>query len=118
MAWKVEFYEEFAVEFSGFDERVREEILALVTLLRKHGHNLGRPHSDTLEDSKYSNMKELRVTNNVVGPWRILYAFDPKRRGILLIAGNKGGKSEKTFYKRIIKKADERYAEHLESLKY
>jgi hypothetical protein len=43
-------------------------------------------------------------------------AFDPRRNAILLVAGDKSGVSEKTFYKRLIDKADKRYKDHLETL--
>ncbi|NIQ00656.1 MAG: addiction module toxin RelE, partial [Nitrospinaceae bacterium] len=36
---------------------------------------------------------------------------------MLLVAGDKSGKSEKTFYKRLIKKADKRFDDHLHELK-
>ncbi len=45
-----------------------------------------------------------------------LSAFDPRRNGILLIAGDKSGVSEKTFYKRLIGKADKRYKQHLKTI--
>ena len=48
--------------------------------------------------------------------WRAAFAFDPRRKGILLVAGDKSGVSETKFYKRLIEKADKRYKEHLESL--
>lgn len=61
-------------------------------------------------------MKELRF-EAADGEWRVAFAFDPKRRAILLIAGDKTGVSEKKFYKRLIAKADARYERHLERLK-
>ena len=45
------------------------------------------------------------------------FAFDPKRRAILLVAGDKGGVAQKRFYKSLIAKADARFAGHLETLK-
>ena len=41
------------------------------------------------------------------------FAFDPKRKAILLVAGDKSGISEKKFYKRLIAKADDRFDAHL-----
>jgi Phage derived protein Gp49-like (DUF891) len=43
-----------------------------------------RPASDTLDGSRFSNIKELRfeVDNGV---WRVAYAFDPTRKAILLV---------------------------------
>jgi len=75
-----------------------------------------RPASDTLSGSRFSNMKELRFEAEN-GIWRVAYAFDPTRRAILLVAGDKAGISQKRFYKALINKADARFAEHLNELK-
>jgi hypothetical protein len=50
------------------------------------------------------------------GEWRIAFAFDPKRKGILLVGGSKSGTNEKRFYRELIRIADERFAMHLKSL--
>jgi len=60
-------------------------------------------------------MKEIRFSA-ADGVWRVAFAFDPKREAILLVAGDKSGGSEDKFYKRLLKKADERYGQHLDSL--
>ena len=73
---------------------------------------MGRPRVDTLNGSKHANMKELRF-NADDGIWRVAFAFDPKRKAILLVCGDKSGGSEKRFYKRLIKKADDRFDDHL-----
>jgi len=39
----------------------REEVTAVVNLLKLFGPMLKRPHADTLKGSKYQNMKELRA---------------------------------------------------------
>ncbi len=57
-------------------------------------------------------MKELRF-NAADGVWRVAFAFDPKREAVLLVAGDKSGRSEKRFCKQLIRKADQRLAEHL-----
>ena len=49
--------------------------------------------------------------------WRFAFAFDPKRMAIVLIAGDKSGVGQEKFYKRLIEKADGRYARHLQALK-
>ena len=61
------------------------------------------------------NMKEIRFKADG-GVWRVAFAFSPERDAILLVAGDKSGSSEKTFYRRLIEKADKRYKEHLDSL--
>jgi hypothetical protein len=60
-------------------------------------------------------MKEMRFDADD-GVWRIAFAFDPKRRAILLVAGDKSGGSEKRFYRELIRKADERFSAHLKRL--
>lgn len=116
MKWLIEFYDAFDKEFDELDEDVQDECLAHLKLLRKFGPNLKRPHVDTLNGSKHANMKELRFNAND-GVWRIAFAFDPKRKAILLIGGDKSGTSEKRFYRDLIKKADSRFDDHLSKLK-
>jgi len=115
MSWKAYFHPKFKAEFEELSEAVRDELLAMLVPLRQYGPALGRPDVDTLKESKYTNMKELRFKAQG-GVWRVAFAFDPERDAILLVAGDKSGGSEKTFYRRLIEKADKRYKEHLESL--
>lgn len=60
-------------------------------------------------------MKELRF-DAADGVWRAAFAFDPSRRAIVLVAANKSGISETRFYRNLIEKADQRFAEHLADL--
>lgn len=110
--WIVEIGDEFLPEFNELDEKFRTEILAHSRLLQQFGPQLGRPRVDTLKDSRHANMKELRF-DAADGVWRVAFAFDPKRKAILLVAGDKSGVSEKKFYKRLIVKADDRLDAHL-----
>ena len=116
VGWIVEIGDEFAPEFEAFDEDVRTEILALAVLLQQFGPQLGRPRVDTLNDSRHANMKELRFSATD-GEWRVAFAFDSKRKAILLIAGDKSGVSEKRFYRELIRKADNRFDAHISRLK-
>lgn len=116
MEWVVEFHEDFESEFDVLPEEVQDEVFAMVGLLEKFGSQLGRPQVDTLKGSLYANMKELRF-NAADGVWRVAFAFDPKRCAILLVAGDKSGGSQRKFYKKLIKKADARFAMHLTELK-
>ena len=61
-------------------------------------------------------MKELRFSA-ADGEWSVAFAFDPKRKAVLLVAGDKSGGSEKRFYRELIRKADERFDAHLARLK-
>ena len=83
-----------------------------VRLLMQLGPRLSRPHADTLAGSKYSNMKELRVSANRAAI-RIAFVFDPHRRAVLLIAGDKRGVNQKRFYRQLIAQADALYSEYL-----
>lgn len=116
MGWAVEIGDEFEAEFLALDPVVRDEIHALSRLLRQLGPQLGRPRVDTLNGSRHKNMKELRFAA-ADGEWRVAFAFDPKRRAILLVAGDKAGGSQKRFYRQLIAKADNRFDAHLERLK-
>jgi hypothetical protein len=116
MVWNVEFHDAFEAEFLAFEQTVQDALLAVAKLLADYGPQLGRPHADTLKGSKHANMKELRFEASG-GEWRAAFAFDPKRRAILLVAGDKSGGSEKRFYKQLIAKADLRFSAHVESLK-
>ena len=116
MSWIVEIDDQFKPEFFGFDEDVQTEILALARLLQQFGPQLGRPRVDTLKGSRHANMKELRFSA-ADGEWRVAFAFGPKRKAILLVAGDKSGVSEKQFYRGLIRKADARFDAHLTWLK-
>jgi hypothetical protein len=116
MSWSVRLHDDFGPEYAELAEPVQDEILALMALLKEYGPKLGRPHADTLDDSENANMKELRF-KAAGGVWRVTYAFDPKREGILLAAGNKSGVSERRFYKQLILESDARYDDHLTKLK-
>ena len=115
MAWEVALGDEFDAEFDALSPAVQDELLASARLLAAIGPQLGRPHADTLKNSSFDNVKELRFRADG-GVWRVAYAFDPERRAILLIAGDKAGTAEKRFYRALIAKADRRYRRHLERL--
>ncbi len=115
VSWIVEIGDEFEPEFDDLHEDVRTEILALTRLLQQFGPRLGRPRVDTLNDSRHANMKELRLSA-ADGEWRVAFAFDTKRKAILLVAGAKSGVSQKRFYRELIRKADDRFDAHLARL--
>ncbi len=68
----------------------------LSRLLQAFGPQLGRPRVDTLNGSGHANMKELRFTA-AHGQWRVAFAFDPRRKAILLVAGDESGVGQKRF---------------------
>src|SRR5580700_509516 len=104
MNWSVDLADELEAEWDQFPVDVQDEILAHGRLLEQFGPQLGRPRVDTLKGSSYANMKELRFAA-ADGEWRVAFAFDIKRRAVLLVAGDKSGGSEKRFYRELIRKA-------------
>ncbi|MFL0458541.1 type II toxin-antitoxin system RelE/ParE family toxin [Brachybacterium paraconglomeratum] len=99
----------------ALDDDSREQVVAAVELLEEHGPHLGRPLVDTVSGSRHRRMKELRPGSSGRSELRILFAFDPGRQAILLIAGDKSG-NWKSWYRRNIPLADDLFDEHLRTL--
>jgi hypothetical protein len=72
------------------------------------------PYSSSIASSRHSHMRELRV-QHAGRPYRILYAFDPRRTAILLIGGEKTG--DDRWYETYVPLADRLYDEHLAQLR-
>jgi len=89
-------------------------VRACVLLLRKLGPALRFPFSSAITSSKHPHMRELRV-QHAGQPYRVLYAFDPRRTAILLVGGKKAG--DRRWYKTFVLRADRRYDEYLEELR-
>lgn len=100
----------------GLDQESYEQIVAALELLADRGPQLGRPLVDTVVRSRHKNMKELRPGSSGRSELRILFAFDPERRAILLVAGDKAGSWTK-WYKTNIPVADDLLDDHLRILK-
>jgi hypothetical protein len=113
MNWQVQEHEEYSKWFEAQKTGIQNEILAVVRILSREGPTLSRPYVDTLQGSEHPNLKELRVQYRGE-PWRILFAFDPERRAILLLGGNKTG--NKRWYLENIPLADVRFTSHLNQL--
>jgi hypothetical protein len=114
MAWEVEFTEEFGDWWATLNEGEQDSIDQGVHLLEKRGPTLPFPFSSEVRGSKHGHMRELRV-QHAGEPYRIFYAFDPRRAAILLIGGNKAG--DDLFYERMVPAADRIYDAHLAELK-
>ena len=83
-------------------------------MLEDLGPQLPFPHSSGVKGSKHGHMRELRIQHQG-RPFRVLYAFDPRRATILLIGGDKTG--NKRWYEIYVPLADRLYDEHLAQLK-
>jgi hypothetical protein len=113
MSWSAERTTEFDGWWETLTDPEQRKVVASVEALQELGPATGRPLVDSVEGSRHSNMKELRVTQTM----RIFFAFDPRRVAILLIGGDKAGKT-KRFYKRMIPIADSIYQQHLQMMDY
>lgn len=116
MIWRVEAHEEFREEVAAMSQPVRNALAANINILSIAGPHAKRPAVGTLRGSRFANMKELRF-NADDGVWRVAFAFDPLRRAILLVAGDKSGVSQRRFYRRLIRTADGRFQRHLDQLR-
>ncbi len=111
MEWVVEFDEEFSHWFETQNKSLQDELYAKLKLLAEFGPSLRRPHVGNIHGSRYQNLKEI-IVQYKGDPWRILFAFDPNRKAILLVGGNKRG--DDRWYEKNIPIADARYKNHLD----
>lgn len=114
MKWEIEYTDEFGAWWDGLADPEQESVRASVKLLGDFGPGLRFPHSSGINGSKHDHMRELRV-QHAGRPYRVLYAFDPRRCAILLIGGDKTGNDR--WYEENVPFADRLYAEHLEALR-
>ena len=113
MAWDIEATDEFKQWFAGLAEAEQISIGRKVDLLEMLGPVLGRPDVDSIKGSRFPNMKELRVQHGGK-PYRVLFAFDPRQTGILLMGGRKGRKG---WCQKASALADGIYSRYLAELK-
>ena len=113
MKWTVVLCNEFAEEFALLDPALQTELAAHLRVLESFGPRLGRPLADTLQGSKFANMKELRFSWQRK-PYRYCFAFDPERKAVVLVGGNKAG--DKRFYETLMPVADARFEKYLRQM--
>jgi hypothetical protein len=115
MAWAIEFVDEFEGWWNGLSEDEQVDVDAKVRLLEELGPALGRPHADTVQGSRHANMKELRI-QHAGRPYRVLFAFDPRRSAILLLGGDKTGNAR--WYDENVPIADRLFDDHLRAIEH
>lgn len=113
--WNVDI-ERIAGWLLSLDDDSREQVIAAIELLGERGPQLGRPIVDTVHTSRHRNMKELRPGSSGRSEVRVLFAFDPARAAIMLIAGDKAGNWTR-WYKKNIRLADDIFDDHLRTLR-
>jgi hypothetical protein len=114
MAYEVEYTDEFYEWWDGLTVEEQNKITKTVLLLEDEGPGLRDPHSSAIYGSRHPHMRELRIQHEG-RPYRILYAFDPRRIAILLIGGDKTG--DKRWYASFVPIADALYDQHLQEIR-
>ena len=111
--WEILTVERFDTWMLKLTSAEQVDILTIIKLLEVHGPMLARPYADSLEGTtKVNNLKELRIQHQGK-PYRVFFAFDFNRRGVLLCGGDKTG--DKRFYKKMILIAEQEFLRFLES---
>jgi hypothetical protein len=117
-SWQILLVEEVVdwfVDLTKNDPGTADLVEDAVDRLAVEGPALGRPLVDRIKGSRHHNMKELRPGSTGSSEVRILFAFDPVRRAVLLVAGDKSG-NWRGWYDTAIPLADDRYDVHLAEL--
>jgi hypothetical protein len=114
VVWTVEYTDEFGTWWKSLSEGLQNDTTAIVELLEEDGPGLRFPRSSGIEGSKREHMRELRIQSGG-NPIRVFYAFDTRRKAILLIGGDKTGNNR--FYEEYIPIADRLYDEHIEQIR-
>jgi hypothetical protein len=118
VAWEILLHDDvdtWFLELCKEDPDSAELVAAAIDKLAADGPTLGRPLADKVKASRHHNMKELRPGSAGPTEIRILFAFDPGRQAVLLVAGDKSG-NWKQWYVDHIPVADDRFDEHLAEL--
>jgi hypothetical protein len=112
--WDVVATDEFAQWYDTLEDDQADALDARVELLRDFGPSLGTPTVDRVEGSSIHNLEELRVSKR--GELRVLFVFDPERRAVLLVGGDKSGRWTE-WYASAIPRAERLYADYLKESK-
>lgn len=102
--------------FGTLDKESQYDIVAALRLLSEEGPNLRRPLVGEVVGSRFKNMKELRPASPGHSEIRILFAFDPRRKAVMLLGGDKQGRWN-AWYVSAIPRADRLFQKHLDTLK-
>lgn len=114
MSWQVEYTDEFEDWWHSLNEKEQVSVDASVRLLELLGPSLKFPYSSGVKGSRHGHLRELRIQFGG-RPLRSLYAFDPRRRAILLIGGDKTGNDR--WYEEYVPIADDLYDQYIDELR-
>jgi hypothetical protein len=104
--------EEFLDALYDSDRGSHQLVNQAILVLERNGPAEGRPLVDSIAASRLTNMKELRPPSAGRTEIRILFAFDPWRSAVLLLAGDKTGQWTR-WYREAIPEAEQLYATYL-----
>ena len=110
MATEVLVTDEFVAWYEGLSSTEQDRVAFTVGLLEQRGVALPHPYCSAIKGASFA-LRELR-TRSEGCPLRTLYAFDPSRRAVLLIGGDKTG--DDRFYERMIPFAERIWSAYLE----
>jgi len=114
MPWEVEYTDEFGAWWDVLTVAEQIDVGAVLRLLVVQGPTLGYPYTSTVEGSRHGHMRELRIQHQG-RPYRVLYAFDPRRSALLLVGSDKTG--DDRWYARMAPIADRLYDNPLQRLR-
>jgi hypothetical protein len=102
--------DDYVAWYDTLDDPGADDVDVVIGLLEALGVGLGFPRSSEIKDASFA-LRELRIQSNG-RPFRVFYAFDPKRQAVLLIGGDKTGDAR--FYDRMLPLAERIWKEYLD----
>jgi hypothetical protein len=105
--------EGFEEWWNSLDADEQDSVDRIVQLLIRFGPTLDHPYTSSIASSRHGQMRELRIQHKG-RPYRVLYAFVPRRSGVLLLGGDKTGRDR--WYEESVPVADDRYDAHVAAL--
>ncbi|MFG2625324.1 type II toxin-antitoxin system RelE/ParE family toxin [Streptomyces sp. NPDC048473] len=115
MLWRLEMVgevREWLLQLRKDDRGTARLVGQAIQALVEEGPDLGRPLVDRIKGASIHHLKELRPGSTGGSEIRILFAFDPERCAVLLVAGDKSGQWTQ-WYRRSVPVAEARYDEWL-----
>jgi len=119
LQWETEESEEFERWFDSLKEGDQIQVIAAQMYLEQTGPAAKMPMSYPIKQANACGMKELRPGSAGRSELRILYAFDFRRKALLLLGGDKAELSEDwdRWYDRNVKTADAIFAREVATAK-
>jgi hypothetical protein len=99
---------EFEQWWDDLDIEEQKSVAVVVAMLEDRGVTLPFPYCSGIAGSV--KLRELRI-QHAGKPYRVLYAFDPRRNAILLLGGNKMGDGR--WYATHVPKAEKLFTAYL-----